>query len=338
MRTSSESSRSIPVTIAVDKETRLSKHRFLIIGGASKAGTTSVFTYLSEHPQICASATKETRFFLDPDYPLRSEMRCQRDGPDAYLSFFDVQAAGSEKTWKLEATPDYLYSPRTPDLIKQTLPNACFIFILREPSRRLLSFYQFGRQLNEISRAMTFDDYVELQKNNPLSGRAQQKYRHPVFDALEHGRYSHYLGRFLELFGRPAVYIGFYEELQRDPHSFMIPICQWADIDETFYQDYSFQIKNAGFTARSSRLHRVYFETRARARRLVRQRPRLRSALRQMGHKVNSVYQRLNSTKREQVLMSHSTKDFIAAYYQDEPARLKELLGIDVPWLQTVPR
>ena len=64
---------------------RFSGYRFLIIGGASKAGTTSMFSYLAEHPQICASHAKETRFFLDSDYPLSSPWRCAKNGKDAYF-------------------------------------------------------------------------------------------------------------------------------------------------------------------------------------------------------------------------------------------------------------
>src|SRR5438034_3846662 len=106
--------------------TPLSKYRFLILGGTSKAGTTSVYNYLANHPQIC-SLTKETRFFLDPDYPLPSTKRYQRDSPETYLSFFDSGNSQSLENWRFEATPDYLYSAKTPRAIRKTLANVCFI-------------------------------------------------------------------------------------------------------------------------------------------------------------------------------------------------------------------
>src|SRR5262245_41423321 len=136
-----------------DSRGLFSDQRFLIIGGASKAGTTSVFDYLAKHPQICPSRAKETRFFLDEDYPQPSEKRYYRDGPEAYLSFF-AKNGGREADWRLEATPDYLYSPNTPRLIRQTLPNVQFIFILREPCSRLLSWYRFGQARNFIPLRM----------------------------------------------------------------------------------------------------------------------------------------------------------------------------------------
>ena len=51
----------------------MSLGRYLIIGGTTKAGTTSLHAYLSDHPQVCASSIKETRFFLDRDYPLEAK-------------------------------------------------------------------------------------------------------------------------------------------------------------------------------------------------------------------------------------------------------------------------
>jgi hypothetical protein len=66
----------------------LSRHRFLIIGGTSKAGTTSVFNYLQGHPQVRAAFSKETRFYLEKDYPLPSQRRCQKDGSEAYQGNF----------------------------------------------------------------------------------------------------------------------------------------------------------------------------------------------------------------------------------------------------------
>src|SRR6266513_2759700 len=97
-------------------------YKFLIIGGTSKAGTTSVFNYLTNHPQIC-SFTKETRFFLDTDYPLPSDKRYEKNGPEAYLSFFESGGYQPSENWRLEATPDYLYSPSTAHAIRKTLVN-----------------------------------------------------------------------------------------------------------------------------------------------------------------------------------------------------------------------
>jgi Sulfotransferase domain len=301
--------------------------RFLIIAGTSKAGTTSVFSYLANHPQICV-AEKETRFFLDADYPLSSKARYEKDGPETYLSLFD---SGPRENWRLEATPDYLYSANTPHFIRQTLANVRLVFILREPISRLLSWYRFARKRAVIPDNMTFDDYVSIQRDD--GARVAQQRAHPAFFALEQGRYSVYLRTYLELFGESSVYISFYEDLRRGALGFIIPICRWLGIDEAYFHDFQFDVINKGSDVHSRYLHKAYMESGRHARSLLRHVPKLRMLLRQIRPRVDAIYASLNVADSKELKMSAATKDFLLSYYKDEPARLRELLGVEVPWL-----
>lgn len=306
----------------------LSAHKFLIIAGTSKAGTTSVFNYLATHPQICPSNEKETRFFLDADYPLPSQKRYYKDGPFAYLSFYDY---GREGDWKLEASPDYLYSNNTARLIRATLANVKLVLILREPVSRLLSMYKFGVKMNEIPRTMTFDEYVEVQSGDQNCS-ALPSSRHPAFRALDHGRYSVYLKSFLEFFGKPSIQVLFHENLSRDPLDFVQKVCRFAGIDERYFEDYSFEVSNRGVQVRASLLHDKYWRTKQRLRAGLRHAPKMRRALRLIGSHVDAVYRRMNWTESQKITMSCSTQDFVRSYYKEESARLREMLGIEVPW------
>ena len=135
------------------KSNVLAEHRYLIIGGATKAGTTSLYFYLADHPEICASNLKETRFFLDAEYPLPAKYRLE-DGLDKYEKYFNHC---QKQSLRLEATPDYLYSPDTPQKIKHSLPNVKMFFILREPIDRLTSWYRFAKVNNSsIARTRNF--------------------------------------------------------------------------------------------------------------------------------------------------------------------------------------
>jgi hypothetical protein len=310
----------------MENDVNLSPYRFLIIAGTSKAGTTSVFNYLADHPQICP-AEKETRFFLDADYPLPSKKRYQKNGPETYLSFFD---SGPQENSRFEATPDYLYSEHTPHVIHQTLASVRFIFILREPVSRLLSWYRFGRKRPEIGLKMTFDEYVAIQRGNGENVAAKR--RHPAFYALQHGRYSAYLKPYLELFGKTLIHIAFYEELQRDPLVFITSICRSAGIDDTYFQGYRFDVANKGSDVRSPYLHKAYIESQGRIRKLVRYTPALRFLLQQLRPRVDAMYEKMNVTKKE-LTMSAPTQEFLLSYYRDEPTRLREMFGVEVPWL-----
>ena len=308
-------------------DANLSAHRFLIIAGTSKAGTTSVFNYLASHPEICP-AEKETRFFLDADYPLSSKKRYQKNGPETYLSLFD---SGPPENWRFEATPDYLYSANTPYFIRQSLANVRFIFILREPTSRLLSWYRFARKRSVIPNDMTFDDYVRIQRDNSTSFPRERG--HPAFYALEQGRYSLYLRPYLELFGKSSVHISFYEDLQRGELAFIVPICRWLRIDEAYFRDFRFDVINKGSDVHSRYLHKAYMVSAQRARHLLRHTPKLRLLLRQIRPRVDAMYEKMNVTKGKKLTMSAATKEFLLLYYRDESTRLKEMLGVEVPWL-----
>jgi Sulfotransferase domain len=312
-------------------DANLCGHRFLIIAGTSKAGTTSLFSYLASHPQICP-AEKETRFFLDADYPLSSKKRYQKNGPETYLSLFD---SGPPENWRLEATPDYLYDANTPHFIRQSLANVRLLFILREPTSRLLSWYRFARKRSVIPYDMTFDDYVCMQRDN--STRFPRERGHPAFYALEQGRYSLYLRPYLELFGESSVHISFYEDLQRGALAFMVPICHWLGIEEAYFRDFRFDVINKGSDVHSHYLHKAYIKSSQRVRHLFRHTPKLRPLLRRIRPGVDAIYAKLNVTKDKKLTMSAATKEFLLSYYGDESTRLREMLGVEVPW-QSNPR
>jgi hypothetical protein len=302
--------------------TAFTEQKFLIIAGTSKAGTTSVFNYLAKHPQVSATTTKETRFFLDADYPLQSELRCHKDGLPAYLSFFSDTVGD---LWRLEATPDYLYSPGTARRIHDTLPNARLVLLLRDPVSRLTSFYRFGQSMGEIPQSMTFDDFVRVQRNPP-------ELRHPAFHALRHGRYSGYLQPFLDAFGRASIHVDFHENLTRAPLELMRRLCRFAGIDSIFYDDYSFEIANKGVTVRSPGLHNAYWRTKQKIRSRMQSAPRIRAVMRTIGARMDAIYDQANVTVGSKISMSSSTADYVRLYYSQEAVLLHDLLGLEVPW------
>jgi hypothetical protein len=311
--------------------TDFAEQKFLIIAGTSKAGTTSVFNYLAKHPEICATEVKETRFFLDIDYPLQSERRYERDGAAAYLSFFADAAGKSCSGWKMEATPDYLYSPGTAQLIRKTLPNVRLIFLLRAPASRLISFYQFGQTMGVVSQSMTFDQFVEHQLEN-AGGCPEGRNPHPAFRALPDGCYSTYLRPFVELFGKSSLHVAFYEDLVRAPLELVKGLCRFAQIDEQCLDGYSFKVVNKGVSVRSTSLHNAYWRTKQKIRSRLRSAPGARSLLRKLGRRLDAIYDRTNVTARDGISISPSTRKVITDYYREEPARLQELLGVEAPW------
>jgi hypothetical protein len=92
-----------------------------------------------------------------------------------------------------------------------------------------------------------------------------------------------------------------------------------------------------GVQVRNPRLHRNYFEAKEKLRGYVRSRPWVRRMLRGIGHRVDAAYNSMNLTQGEKPAMSPATAEFLRQYYEEEASRLKQLLGMEPPWLARKP-
>lgn len=301
----------------------LQNSRYLIIGGTTKAATTSLFFYLKEHPQVCAANLKETRFFLDDEYPLSSKYRLA-DGVEKYANFYLHCASDA---LRVEATPDYLYSTGAPEKIKVYLPCAKLLFILREPISRLISWYRFAQQNGDLAPDVSFDAYVER-----MSKEAGQACRPQHMLALEQGRYACFLKSYLETLGQERVYVAFYEELQKAPAAVLENICTFAEIDPCFYQNFDFKVHNKTETMRYPLVHKAYIKIRFQIRKLVHDKPMIRGGLRKLRQYFDTFYLRLNTKSGVETVMSRTTDQFLKDYYAKEIVSLQALLGRAVPW------
>src|SRR5688572_9666040 len=106
---------------------KLLRYPDFFIVGAGKAGTTAIWRYLSQHPQVFMTKDiryKELGFFCD-HYGVYEA--------DYYRSFF--QDARSDQMIG-ESCHTYITSPESPELIYNTCPNAKIIIMLRDPVKR----------------------------------------------------------------------------------------------------------------------------------------------------------------------------------------------------------
>src|SRR5262249_13344047 len=110
----------------------------LVILGAQKAGTTSLFNYLSAHPQVRSPTNKEVHYF---------DLNFAR-GPTWYRAHFPKRSDTSleqddirDEQITLDASPYYLFHPAVPERLKTTLPQAKFIVMMRNPVDRAYSHY-----------------------------------------------------------------------------------------------------------------------------------------------------------------------------------------------------
>jgi hypothetical protein len=171
---------------------------FLIIG-AQKAGTTSVYDSLTEHPRVLPARKKEIRFF---------DRHWER-GTNWYRWNFPTRwamRAGNDRRLTGEATPDYLVDPRVPARVAGLVPGCKLIVLLRHPVDRALSQYQMNVALGVESRSFqeAIDgDLAELEVGDRECWGIQRGFRSYV----ERGRYAPQISRWMVEFPRDSLHI-----------------------------------------------------------------------------------------------------------------------------------
>ena len=306
---------------------------YLIVGGTTKAATTSLFTYLADHPAICAATYKETRFFLSSDYPLPSKYRYREDqqGGDVEtynLLFFDTD----ETLLRMESTPDYLYCADARERIATSLPYAKLVFSLREPISRLISWYRFAKQIGKLPQTLNFDAYVESLFAYLDTEREGKEAEVQHMQTLQQGCYAVYLQPYLDQFGPARIHTLFYEELAAQPAVVMANLCKFADIDADFYNDYAFKVTNRTENMRNSEVHRRYRDLRFRLRQWTHNKPIIHNPLRAIRRTIEPIYLRLNTQPDKEIQLSKETQHRLIDYYQHDIDALAELIGRPLPW------
>lgn len=222
---------------------------FLIIG-SPKSGTTSLYRYLCQHPQIFMSSLKEPHFFAyegkQPDFRGPGDSRAGTNLNSvvdfaAYQALFEpglgAQAAG-------EASTMYLYWPGTAARIHARIPAVKLIAILRHPLERAYSHYLHLR--NDGREWLEFPAALEAE-----AARIGQHYA-PAWHYASVGRYSQQLRSFLEYFPRQQLRIYLYEEFARSPQAVLRDMHRFLGVDAHFQPDVS-KRHNASRTVRRHR-------------------------------------------------------------------------------------
>lgn len=219
----------------------------VLIGGVHKAGTTSLHTYLSMHPDVCGSLIKELAFLL----PARYGQPTPND--ETYEAHF--RHCQSHR-YRLETTPSYLYGGK--QLISEIKlrlgEEVRIIFILRNPVERFISFYRHCVTKMEIPADTNLETFIK--QSAPLSEgvRKNDSVSH-LTQGLVEGDYAAHLQDWIDAFG-DRLLILFFDDLQADTPGVMKRLCQWLKIDYSIYRPDDFAIENRTVNYRLGILHK----------------------------------------------------------------------------------
>lgn len=183
--------------------------------GTQKAGTTTLHSILSQHPDICLPAVKETHFFYAEEEYAK--------GLDYYSGLF---GCAGERSIIGEIDPSYMYFPSVPKRIFDAYGDRMkFIVVLRNPVDRLVSQYlmcrQYGYERYDLRTALEIEG-KRIQVSESNKGR---------FSYAGRGLYAQQIKRFLQLFPRENfLYLVFESQFVTDLTRTTARILEFLDV------------------------------------------------------------------------------------------------------------
>jgi hypothetical protein len=219
----------------------------LFIIGAAKAGTTALYDYLTQHPQVFLSRVKEPMFFS------RDEIFAR--GLDWYE---DAYFEGAEDyPVRAEATPHYLYwsekvAPRIKDVYGER--SVRFIVSFRDPVSRAYSWY--WNMVREGRENLDFDEALRVEESRLEQNRYELYQRGSMVYGYSAGsRYASLLEPYLELFSPENFFFVFQDDLKSRVNETCEEIFKFLGIESSIQINTS--NSNPAAMPRSRLLHKI---------------------------------------------------------------------------------
>lgn len=286
---------------------------FMIIGVA-KAGTTSLFRYLDEHPQVYMCSEKGSNYF---GYEDALNWKWDDEGKAPALRHFqartfeEYQALFDGVTDEIaigEASPQYLRCPTAAQRIHDCLPHVKLVASLRNPADRAFSGF-----------------LMRTRRGEPVRSIAEELT--PEASHVREGLYYKRLKRYFDLFPKEQIKIIIFEEFKQNPAATVSELFEFIGVDPNFSPDTSVA-HNPAAVPKHRLLNRIYYHPT-----VIRAAKKLfPESIQDLGRKLRD----MNLQKPPKFPAEVRAK--LLDYYRTDILQLEELLGRDLSiWLSGVP-
>ncbi len=196
---------------------------FFIVG-APKSGTTSLYKYLSEHPQISMSAIKEPNYFSNKSLRNQTLYYDQNiiEDLERYHQLFSNDSIEKKKG---EASVSYLFYKDVPKKINDYNPDAKIIILLRNPIERAYSHYLMDYRLGLVNE--NFNEIIKKKIKHKNAKLYFQQY-------IELGEYANQIKRYLNEFDINQIMIIDYEDFIKETHLVINKVHRFLGVDNNF--------------------------------------------------------------------------------------------------------
>ena len=287
---------------------------FLIIG-AAKAGSTSLYNYLRQHPQVFMSPVKEPRYFAPEYYTTYFKRSYRHSYYRNGMSRQDYEALFDDVRDEIaigEASTEYLFFQKSAERISAVIPDAKIIAILRNPADRAFSAYCY--HLRDGRETLPFKEALEKE-----SLRISQRWQVGWFYKAG-GAYYEQLKRYYQHFDAQNIKVILWEDLNEDPQAVCSEVFDFLGVDSQFLPDLS--RSNRSLLPKSALLNRLVFKNSA-----------LKKPLRHL--LPNSLYEVLTEPIKKKFYgskkqMNPELKQQLVELCKDDVSKLENLLDIDL--------
>lgn len=289
---------------------------FFVIG-AQKSGTTSLYHYLTEHPDVFLPTVKEINFFSnDEEF---------KKGPewflDTWFSELPRDKVGGEVSSKYYASKDACQR------IHDLNPDAKLIAILRNPVDRAYSHYRMAVKHARVEDN-TFEEHVDKLIDKSRSGNTDVD---EWTDYLAFGEYGKSLSYYLETFSREQILILFMEEMERDGKTTMDRIYEFIGMKSFESEVYETKFHQGGDARFPFLKKALNFVTDTILKRQIVQDILFKIFPKEMLHNLFWKFSEFNSKPGDNTL-SRDLRQKLSAYYADDVKLLEKKFSVMSPW------
>lgn len=200
----------------------------LIMPGVAKCGTTTIYDLLVSHPRVTGGIEKEIRFLMDEDDELATSQNVRDNGLAGWAGQFADRGTGDFDIW-LDASPQYQYQQVAIDTIARLDPQPKVLFVVRRPSARLFSLYQYARyHQKRLPHVKSFAQFIE-EIRPPVDHRLSDQKM--MVNAWNDSRYDLMLSRWSEVVSADKLFVTSVEELGDEREKVLRELAAWLGID-----------------------------------------------------------------------------------------------------------
>lgn len=296
---------------------------FLIVG-AAKSGTTSLYHYLKQHPDVFMSSIKEPKFITSQflSFPSNGigDAEIQKDTVRFYKDYCQLFKSYEGKKAVGEASADNLYYyEKSIQYIKKFIANPKILIILRDPVERCYSAY-----MSLIRENREFLSFENALKQEEYRKRNNWEY---IWFYKDAGFYYNQVKAFIQNFNQVTVYL--YDDLRRDTLGLIKNMYDFLEVDSSFIPDIEIKYNVSGIP-KSMFLHKFLKEPNL-----------LKSTIKpflEMIFSDKNIARMVENFKIKNLAkpeMNPETREYLKKLYREDILKLQDLINRDLShWLR----